>query len=288
MTIAEDEIRSYALSAPPTRGFNTARSQPMALELVVELAHDFRSPLAAVLILTEMLERGRSGPLTPRQHAQVRLIYSAVRSLCEATTGVMELARGGGVDEHAARVPFAVSDILANVGDVVRPVATARGLKLHILSSVRGERMGHPRSVERVLLNLVTNALKFTDHGSVELSVRSEGARRDRVCFAVRDSGRGISGHAVRSLLEPFPVPTAERPHGFSGTGLGLAVCQRLVTAMGSTLRLDSRSEHGSRFYFTLDLPPATLEADQLSGAAAPLRRSVIRRGTSTPHAHRG
>ena len=254
MTTTGEELRAWTLAESPTPDLVAALSRPKALELVVELAHDLRSPLASVLVLAEMLHSGRSGPLSVLQQEQVRMMYSAVRSLCSVTEDVMELAKAGGETTLGPRVPFVVNDVLGAVRDVARPMATARGIELRVVSQVRETRVGHPRALERVLLNLVTNAIKFTDEGWVEVSVRPEG-ELEQVVFAVRDSGRGISRTAAMSLLDPFPQPTAREPRGFSSAGIGLMVCRRITEALGTTLRLDSRVQQGSRFHFALTLP---------------------------------
>lgn len=259
MTAAGEEywLRSFPLTEASGRDFSSALARPDALDLVVEIAHDFRSPLASVLVLAEMLESGRSGPLNPRQRAQVQLIHAAVRALCSTTTDVMDLARSGSADALGARAPFDVDAVLAAVRDTLRPVATAKGLTLRVAAADVGRRMGHARALERVLLNLTTNALKFTDEGRVDLVVEPVAADAGALSFAVIDTGRGISPQSARALLDAFPLPSAERPRGFSGAGLGLAVCRRLLEAMGARLLLDSRPGEGSRFHFTLALPLA-------------------------------
>ncbi|HET8770584.1 MAG TPA: HAMP domain-containing sensor histidine kinase [Gemmatimonadaceae bacterium] len=259
MTAAEEEywLRSFPLTEASGRDFSSALGRPDALDLVVEIAHDFRSPLASVLVLAEMLESGRSGPLNPRQRAQVQLIHAAVRALCSTTTDVMDLARSGHADALGARAPFDVDAVLAAVRDTLRPVASAKGLTLRVAAAAVGRRVGYARALERVLLNLTTNALKFTDEGHVELSVHAAADDPSSLLFAVQDTGRGISPRSAHALLDAFPTPTAERPRGFSGAGLGLAICRQLLDAMGTTLLLDSRPGEGSRFHFALALPQA-------------------------------
>jgi signal transduction histidine kinase len=107
-----------------------------------------------------------------------------------------------------------------------------------------------------VLLNLTTNALKFTDEGFVEISTRAKGLVG--VEFSVRDTGHGITKEALANLYQPFRrsrIRTARGGYLFSGTGLGLAMCRKLVEAMGSELKYESRADWGTRFYFELDLP---------------------------------
>jgi len=106
-----------------------------------------------------------------------------------------------------------------------------------------------------VLLNLTTNALKFTDEGFIEVAARSSGATE--VEFSVRDTGRGINPAALATLYQPFRRAPGRRGYCFSGTGLGLTICRRLVAAMGSELEFDTGPGLGTRFYFQVELPPA-------------------------------
>jgi signal transduction histidine kinase len=105
-----------------------------------------------------------------------------------------------------------------------------------------------------VLLNLTTNALKFTDEGFVDLSVKAAGMNHAE--FSVRDTGGGVNPATMQSLFQPFRRTQGRDGYCFSGTGLGLAICRRLVSAMGSELQLETRPDWGTRFYFTLELPP--------------------------------
>src|SRR5438093_891231 len=119
--------------------------------------------------------------------------------------------------------------------------------------SVHDERLGHPVALSRVLLNLTTNALKFTDQGYVEV-VAQEVGDGNRVEFAVRDSGRGIPPGKVTTLFQPLRQESGRRGQLFSQTGLGLTICRKLVSAMKSELKVESRIGWGTRFFFELDL----------------------------------
>ncbi|HXH63415.1 MAG TPA: ATP-binding protein, partial [Gemmatimonadales bacterium] len=113
----------------------------------------------------------------------------------------------------------------------------------------------HARALSRVLLNLTTNALKFTEVGSVVVSARVTGP--SRMEFAVRDTGPGIDQESMKNLYQPFVRGDVSRRAKFSGSGLGLAICRKLVAAMGGELQVDSRPGCGTRFWFELELPPA-------------------------------
>jgi signal transduction histidine kinase len=232
--------------------FTDRLSGPDGLELVVEVAHDLRSPLTSILFLAETLQRARSGPVTPLQERQLGLIYSAAFGLSSVASDVIELARGGDRLIDLEPLPFSVTDILESVRDIVLPIAEEKGLEVRIAPPARGSRIGHPVALSRVLLNLTTNALKFTDQGFVEVSAR-EGAGAT-LEFAVRDTGRGIPPASMAMLFEPFRRRQKDRDYAFSGSGLGLSICRKLVEAMRGELQVETGST-GTRFFFSLEIP---------------------------------
>ena len=107
-----------------------------------------------------------------------------------------------------------------------------------------------------MLLNLTTNALKFTERGYVEVACEEQAD--SRVVFSVRDTGPGINPGALTSLFQPFRHARGPGGYCFSGTGLGLAITRKLVAAQGSTLQFQTHPGSGTRFFFDLDLPPHT------------------------------
>lgn len=256
-TIAEQ----LAWPAPATSAEPTSEPEdlvrgivgPQGLDLVVELAHDLRSPLTAILFLAETLQQGQGGPVTPEQSHQLGLIYSAALGLCATASDVLELARGGCRLVDRVRTPFSVGDMFASVRSMILPIAEERRLEVRLVPPLPEWRLGHERALSRVLLNLATNAVKFTDAGFVELSARP--LDPGRLEFSVRDTGGGIDPEALRALYEPARFSTAAQH--FSGTGLGIAICRKLTHAMGSKLHLETRPQWGTRFYFEVDAPLA-------------------------------
>jgi signal transduction histidine kinase len=224
------------------------------LELVVEMAHDLRSPLTSIIFLAETLQLGQAGPVNDTQRRQLGLIRSAALSLCASASNVLELARGGDrlVDREA--VPFSISDVFGAVRDLVTPLAEEKRLDLQFHAPAIDRRRGHGRALSRVLLNLTTNALKFTERGHVEVAARE--THGTRVEFSVRDTGPGIDAEALRTLYQPFRQTPSTPRHHFSHSGLGLAICRKLVGAMGSQLALKTRPGWGTKFSFELELPP--------------------------------
>jgi signal transduction histidine kinase len=239
--------------------FMSRLSGPDGLDLVVEVAHDLRSPLTSILFLAETLGRGQSGAVNDLQRRQLRLIYSAALGLSTMASDVIELARGGDQLMEKESSPFSIGEVLESVSDMVRPIAEEKGLQVKVQPPATDRRLGRSLALSRVLLNLTTNALKFTDEGYVEITTHARD--RSRMEFSVRDTGHGISPDALANLYQPFRRTRARAGRSgyyFSGTGLGLAMCRKLVEAMGAELKFESAPNWGTRFYFELDLPPAS------------------------------
>ena len=253
--LAAVELVAQRLEVDWSQRFADRLSAPDGLELVVEVAHDLRSPLTSILFLAETLQRARSGPVTPVQERQLGLIYSAAFGLSSVASDVIELARGGDRLVDLDPVPFSITDILESVRDIVLPIAEEKSLEVRVSRPEADFRIGHPVALSRVLLNLTTNALKFTAEGYVE--VAAEQLSPNRVAFSVRDTGRGIPPQSMASLFEPFRRRQKQGEYAFSGSGLGLSICRKLVEAMGSTLDVETAPDWGTRFFFVLELPLA-------------------------------
>ena len=245
-----------ALEEDMSHRFTSRLAGPDGLELIVEVAHDLRSPLASILFLAETLRKGQSGPLTPVQERQLGLVYSAAFGLSALASDVIELARGGDRLMDVDPVPFSVSGIMQSMYDIVLPMAEEKGLTLKLASPDSDFRIGQPSALNRVLLNLTTNALKFTAEGCVE--VRGREISPTGVEFSVRDTGRGIPPQVMATLFEPFRRRLKPGDYMFSSAGLGLSICRKLVIAMGGELNVETAPDYGTRFHFTLDLPVAS------------------------------
>ncbi len=240
-------------TSPGHEGFTRHLVRSDAVSAIVEIAHDMRSPLTSILFLVDTLRRAQSGPVTPVQERQLGLIYGAALGLNTLASDVIDAVRGGRrlVDGHP--VPFSVGEVIMAVCDTVRPISEEKDLPItQTLLEVDG-RLGYPGAISRVLLNLVTNALKYTNRGSV--SVGCTELTDNVVRFWIQDTGEGIPPHVMTMLFDGFrPSASGMR---FSNAGLGLAICQNFLGAMGSTLEVQSSPESGTRFTFDLGLPRA-------------------------------
>jgi len=225
------------------------------LEFLIEFVHDMRSPLNSLLLLADRLQQGWSGPLTPLQLRQLRLIYAASHALNTVTSNALQMTREWDQLEEPEARPFSVTKLLSEVQDVVRTLAAQKGLEVNFIRPNVDRRLGHPIELNRILLNLVTNALKFTRAGTITVSATDRDA--GHVEFAVQDTGPGIHSSAQETLFQPFRRSSGARRPTFSSTGLGLAITQRLAAALGGQLQYETAPGKGTRFFFTLDLPVA-------------------------------
>ncbi len=249
------EIVTAAIDRDAAQRFATSLTGPDGLHLVVEVAHDMRSPLTSILFLAERLRKGQSGPISPIQERQLGLVYSAAYGLSALASDVIELARGGARLIDRRPMPFSVASILQSVHDIVQPIAEEKGLAIRLVPPDGDMRVGYPAALNRVLLNLTTNALKFTHVGSVEVVVTEKS--RTRLEFAVKDTGRGIPPQVLATLFDAFRRRQKPGEYAFSSAGLGLSICQTLVSAMGGELLVETALERGTCFFFELELPHA-------------------------------
>jgi two-component system, sensor histidine kinase and response regulator len=197
----------------------------------------------------EPIRKGQKGPVTPVQERQLGLIYGAALSLSALANDILDAGREYG----PVRRPFSVSGTIDGACAVVRPIAEEKRLDLRVILPKVDGRIGDAAAIQRVLLNLVTNALKYTEQGWVAVGCAE--LDQTRMEFSVEDTGSGIPDHAVEVLFKGFrPGPSGFR---FSSSGLGLAICRSILERMGSALHVRTRVGEGTRFSFVLDLPLA-------------------------------
>lgn len=220
---------------------------PAAAEMLVQVAHDLRSPLTSILFLIERLRTGQSGPLTPLMAQQLAIVHNATFGLSAVVNDLMELGRGGAHLVQGAPEPYSLAMVLGQVRDVIQPIAEQKGLSIRVSTPREDVHVGHVAAIRRVLLNLATNAVKFTARGGVDLVAEREA---DQLRFRVTDSGRGIPAE----VLATMQAERAEQEGAacFSSAGLGLDICRRLVAEMGGTLEVQSDPRTGTSIVVTL------------------------------------
>jgi signal transduction histidine kinase len=232
--------------------FSSRLTDPDGFELLVEVAHDLRSPLTSITFMAETLRAGYSGDLTDLQKDQLGLIWSAAFGMMSVFSDLMDLAKERANMFEDAPGPFSISGVFEELRQMVEPMVVVKGIELRMRPPLHEKVTGYRMALFRVLLNLTTNAIKFTEEGFVEVSAKT--LDRDLVEFSVRDTGRAISEEAQETLFEPFKKARDRRGYFFSGSGLGLSIARRYLRAMGSELSFETRPGWGTRFHFELQL----------------------------------
>jgi CheY-like chemotaxis protein len=226
-------------------------------EFLATMSHELRTPLNAILGYAQMF--GRDPTLSARHHGYLEVIRDSGEHLLTLIDEVLDLAKieAGKLELEPTQMPL--TRFLATLQDIIRIKAEEKRLDLAwdlgpgLPRAVRADQ----RRLRQILLNLLTNAVKFTDRGSVRLSVTFRPPTRLR--FVVSDTGIGMSATQLQKLFEPFEQVSELRRRA-GGTGLGLAISRKLVRAMGGDIQVESRPGEGTTFSFELDLPVDDLD----------------------------
>ncbi len=215
------------------------------------MSHELRTPLNSIIGFTGILLQSMAGPLNDEQKKQLGIVRDSARHLLALINDVLDISKIEAGQLTVVREPFDLRASIDKVAGIVRPLAEKKGLALQLdVAPAIGSLSGDSRRVEQILLNLLNNALKFTETGSVSLRAAIEG---QRLFIAVADTGIGIRPEDLATLFQPFRQIDSGLSRKHEGTGLGLAICRRLAELMGGTV--EAQSEPGQGSVFTLSLP---------------------------------
>ena len=245
---------------------NAAKSQFLA-----SMSHEIRTPMNGVLGLAQLLEQE---PLTDDQMNLVKLINNSGKTLLGIINDILDFSKIEAGQLAIEQHPFHLKDTLESVTSLLGVTAHKKGLVLRHEqpSSLTGRLLGDALRIEQILLNLGSNAVKFTEQGEVVVRVMPLAMTDQtvRLRFEVQDTGIGLSPEAIEKLFQPFTQADGSITRRFGGTGLGLSISKRLVELMGGTIGVDSTLGQGSTFWFELPFDRVAEAAVTEATAAQP------------------
>ena len=250
--VTAEHTAAQALNAAKQTAEEATRSKSLFL---ANMSHEIRTPMNAIIGMSHLaLKTG----LTPRQHDYVQKIQRAGQHLLGIINDILDFSKIEADKLQVENQPFELAQVLENLATLIGDKVSAKGLELvfDVDPEVPTSLVGDALRLGQILINYANNAVKFTERGEVAVTVRvrSAGAGRVLLHFAVRDTGIGLSEEQMRQLFQSFQQADASTTRKYGGTGLGLAISKKLAQLMGGEVGVESAVGKGSTFWFTADL----------------------------------
>ena len=238
-------------------------------DFLANMTHELRTPLTAIIGFSGLLRQ--SSALTETDARQVRLVHEASNTLLGVINDVLDFSRLEAGMEFDAE-PFRPCDMARSAAALIESQAQAKGLPVLIeFGPGLAPLLGDAARLNQVLLNFLSNAVKFTSEGQIVISVsQAASSVGQRLRMSVRDSGIGLPDDMHEAVFERFIQADAGVARRFGGTGLGLAICKRIIESMGGQIGVESAPGKGSTFWFEVDLPVTESIANDLPVAPSP------------------
>ncbi len=266
------EILNRRKAEKKAREANLAKS-----EFLANMSHDIRTPMNGIY---GMLELALSTPMSSEQREYLSYVKASADALVEIINDILDFSKIEARKIELDALPFALRDLMENIVTSMAVTAHKKGLEIASLvaKDVPEGYVGDPGRLRQILVNLISNAVKFTEDGEVTVSVRLKKSTAGTAVlqFTVHDTGIGIPRDKQKAVFKAFTQADGSTTRKFGGTGLGLTICSQLVKLMGGRIWVESRPGAGSSFHFTVTLetteapsePEALQELEGLAGHA--------------------
>jgi PAS domain S-box-containing protein len=266
VTGAIESVRNITDSKKAQEALRTAKDDAEAAaraksEFLANMSHEIRTPLNAIIGMTGIL---LDTPLLPDQRDCLETVRSSGDVLISVINNILDFSKIEEGKREIEKLPFELSKCIEESMDLLTPIAAEKYIHFyyHIDDTIPKRLQGDATSISQVLINLLGNAIKFTDSGEVSVHVSCDGQKNGttKLFFSVKDTGIGIPQDRMGSLFQSFSQVDMSTTRKYGGTGLGLAICKKLVQLMGGTIWAQSEICKGSTFSFTILADEATPE----------------------------
>ena len=224
-------------------------------DFVAMMSHELRTPLHGIISTADLL-RGTAS--SPKQKEMIRIISTSSNTLLELINRVLDISKFESNSIKLQRQPMDLHAVVNDTANILWPQVLQKGLSLQIYidPEINNSLIGSPHQLQEVLINLLGNAVKFTDSGNVAARVLFKGESEDTVSvrFEISDTGPGIPKHALANIFEPFAQADSPTTRKHGGTGLGTAFAKELIRLMGGNIAVDSTEGVGTKFTIDVSL----------------------------------